>query len=318
MFSKREAGGLAGALVLHAAAFLWFGRDRARPVDVGATEIASLEVEVEAPTVEAPPPEARPEPDGTQAPTQPSESTLRTVARAAHPVGDGNATAEGTPAPSSSATDFTFNPSGSQPLAGLSNEALGLGGRNRFLGQALATGADRAGARGAENPEVTNVAPGVDQSMRDVLDAHDRELGLDDGGPIVSVAEELTRPSDAPMNGRAVFEVVIDANGDIAGVRVLDAGDARASWERVAAQMGATLQSRHIAWRHKGHAMAVRVEVSSRWVLPSGQASPISGAFAQPGSHGTDMVTGVHFDVSDIGAHPSRDVHARVVGEKRL
>ena len=316
MLSKREAGGLAGALLLHGAAFLWFGRGDLRPRSADHPEIASLEVEVEAPPAEAPSSAAPAEPEGVVSPTPPTPAALRAAARAAHATSDGTTPLEGTPAPSSSATDFAFNPTGA-PLANLSNEALGLGGRNRFLGQALATGADRAAQR-AEAPEVTNVAPGVDQSMRDVLDAHDRDLGLDDGGPIVSVAEELTRPSDAPMNGRAVFEVVIDPNGDIAGVRVVEAGDARASWERVAAQMGVTLQSRHIAWRHKGHAMAVRVEVSSRWVLPSGQASPVGGAFAEPGAHGTDMVTGVHFDVSDIGAHPARDVHARVLGEKRL
>jgi hypothetical protein len=310
---KREGVGLAVALALHAAALFFMGR-RPLPND-GAERTAPLEVEIEAApaeTAEAPPVE----PPGLSE-RAPAVALTRPTTPGPHAPEGARPDESPPPAPSNGA--FVFSPVVPHDSPALSNEALGLAGRNRFLGATVAVGdAPRAEAAPDEAPR--NVAPGIDQSMHDALDARDHELGLDVGGPIVKIAEELTRPSDAPMNGSAVFEVTIDADGNVGDVRlVASARDDRASWEGLGAQIGATLRARRIAWRLKpGHATAIRFEISSRYVLPSGQAPGrvVSKPFA--GVQDEGGTAGAHFDLSDIGARPARDVHARILGEKRF
>jgi hypothetical protein len=312
---QREGVGLAVALALHAAVLFLMGR---RPVPIGGVErSAPLEVEIEAApteTAEAPRPVESPglseraPPVALARPTTPGPHAL-----------EGAHQPDESPPPASSNSAFVFNPMAPHGSLALSDDALGLAGRNRFLGAADAVGHDpRAEAPPDEAPR--NVAPGIDESMRDALDARDHDLGLDVGGPIVRVAEELTRPSDAPMNGRAVFEVTIDADGNVGDVRLVDAvRDDRASWEGLGAQIGATLRARRIAWRLKpGHATAIRFEVSSRYALPSGQAPGrvVSKPFA--GVQDEGATAGGHFDLSDIGKRPARDVHARILTEKRF
>jgi hypothetical protein len=320
---QREGVGLAVALAVHATALLLMGRRAEGPVD-GLDHAPPLEVEVEAPPVEPPAPQP-PEAPSKEPETAPAPAAARVAAIAPgpHEHGEEAPPPELAP-PAPSASSFTFNPASPNAAPGLSDEALGLAGRNRFLGVAqlaVPGGPEAHGeAPAAEGPR--NVAPGVDQSIRDALDAHDHELGFDVGGPIIAVAEELTRPSDTPMNGRAVFEVTIDADGNVGDVRLVDAHDARGAWESLGAQIGATLRARRIAWRlSKGHGVAVRFEINSRYVLPSGSTpgKVVSDPFARASGNPEELVqAGGHFDLSDIGARASRNVHARILNEKRF
>ncbi len=309
MLSRREAVVLALALLLHVAAFLCV--DRTHGASDGAPPAAPFEVELETPPVEPPAERAEDhaeEPRVASVPLAPAHAPANE--RVPH-ADEGNVAPEPTPMAAPSASSFTFYP-GARP--GLSSDALGLTGRNRFLG--AVPGQDQGGATSLAEEAPRNVAPGVDQSMHDALDAHDHALGLDIAGPLVAVAEELTRPSDTPMNGRAVFEVILDAAGNVLEVHVLDVSASRAAWERVAAELGATLRSRRIALHTKGHGLVAHIEVTSRWVLPSGQASAVSSPFGNASGEGAGG--GVHFDVSDVGARPARSVHARILGEKSL
>ena len=298
------------ALLVHAGLLVRIERTPGMP-DAVATDATPFEVEIEPPQTELPSEPAEEHADQAQlAKASPSTPARTPVTHLAPPGEEANPSAEPSPAPASSGA-FTLSPG---TLAGLSNEALGLGGRNRFLG--AVPGQGEALSVAEEAPR--NVAPGVDQSMRDALDARDHDLGLDIAGPLVAIAEELTRPSDTPMNGRAVFEVLLDTEGNVRDVRVVDVSDSRGSWERLGAQLVATLRARRIALRRKGKAMSALIEVTSRWGLPSGQAAGhvASDPFAKASPEG--MQAGGHFDLSDIGARPARSVHARILGERPL
>jgi hypothetical protein len=317
MLSRREAVGLALALLVHAAALLCIERRAQAPAL--APEAAPFEVELETPPAERPDEPVRPAEPVERHADEPRLTSVPPATAARAPAIDqaprqtdetaGNAAPEPAPTPASSA--FSLSPGGAPAL---SNEALGLSGRNRFLGAVPG----QSGVTSLVDEGPTNVAPGVDRSIHDALAARDHDLGLDIAGPLVAIAEELTRPSDTPMNGRAVFEVILDADGYVRDVRVIDVSDSRGSWERLGAQLGATLRTRRIALRTKGHAMVARIEVTSRWALPSGH--PAGRAPGEPFVKGSSesILAGMHFDVSDIGARPARDVHARILGESPL
>jgi hypothetical protein len=67
----------------------------------------------------------------------------------------------------------------------------------------------------------------------------------------------------------------------------------------------------------RGHPGAViTLDVTSRWAMPSG--SKPRQPFSRPkvGASGTGVTYSMAFDVTDIGARPTRSVHARVLGER--
>ena len=308
---RRESAGLVGALLLHAVAFAWLGRiapaarDTRDHRDSTAIDLDLDTVPVEHPLSSVP-----------EAPASvPVESLLpSTIGRPTDHPSDRAPPKEPaeplTPSPGESGSAFAFNPA----VPGLTNRTLGLDGHNLFL-----SGPDRPdGAAPASEPEA-NVAPGVDRSIRDALQARDHALGLDVGGPLLAIAEELTRPSSTPVDGRAVLEVTLDEAGAVTGVRVVDAASERLSWDRLASEMATAFRSRRVALRTKGRGMVVTMEVSSRWALPSGQPAghAVTDPYVKPGeAAGTYVVAGGHFDVSDIGARPHRDVHARILHEQ--
>jgi hypothetical protein len=326
MSLRSETGGLVAAVLLHAAAFAWLGRSAPTHPSAEESDHATVDLDVEdLPREPTPLPE---EPSPAEATDRhPSEDREESVTEArlhrrTQPAPtDGrpaSSTEPSTPAPASSSSDFAFDPT-AQPSS-LSGLALGMGGPNPFIGNVPA-GADKPTGGGAPDaPEGTNVAPGVDRSMRDALVAHDHAIGLDVAGPLVGIAEEAARPSEAPMDGAAVFEVTFDGNGAIAAIRVVEGGKEREAWERVARAMTATFRSRRMQIRAKGKGLVVTLEVSSRWVLPSGQHPGLGGVlYSKPDdTPGSFAAGGAHFDLSDIGQRAKRDVHARILNERSL
>jgi hypothetical protein len=139
-------------------------------------------------------------------------------------------------------------------------------------------------------------------------------LGLDVGGPLIGTAEAVVRPSDTPVDSRAVFQVTADADGNVTGVALLDASQARGSWERVAPALAKALRVRRLTMRGH-HGAVITLEVTSRRVTPSG--SKPGKPWSDPKVHPTDsgVAFSVRFDATDIGARLLRDVHARVLAE---
>jgi len=129
---------------------------------------------------------------------------------------------------------------------------------------------DHVGTPAPTEAPRANVAPGVQQSLRDALHEHDHGIGLDVGGPIVAVAEDVTRPSAAPLDSHARLEVTADAAGHVTSVRLVNASEGYAEWERVAASLREALRSRTLRVPDGSGGVVVTLEVTSRWQLPSG------------------------------------------------
>ena len=310
---RREAAGLVGALVLHVAVFALLSH-LGPPSREAITTDRAIDLDVE-----DVPPEETPSslaalaaaPSAGSEESRPTPAAMRGMARMPERASPGDSAEPPALSPPEAGSAFTFNPT----APGLTNRALGLDGHNAFL-SAFSDCPD--GAAPSQAPEA-NVAPGVDRLMRDALQALDHSLGLDVAGPLVGIAEELTRPSDTPTDGSAVFEVTLDEGGAVTGVRLVDSAAGRPAWERLASQMVAAFRSRRVALRTKGRGMIVTMEVSSRWALPSGQAAghAASDPYVKSGQgDGTYLVAGGHFDLSDIGSRPHRDVRARILHEQ--
>jgi hypothetical protein len=262
--SRAEAAGLAGALLAHAVLLAVLGRSPASGPVNAAAPAGDADVEVELspePVVPSPVPEPELAPlrGGSAAPLLAS----RALPPAASPVhgapGAGASDGVSPAAPAEAPLDVRA------PLS-LSADAIGLGGRNVFLG-ALPDGAGPAPQK--EGPPA-NVAPGVQQSLRDALHERDHGIGLDIGGPVVAVAEELTRPSNTPLNSRAVFEVIADADGNVTSVSLVDVSQGRSEWEHIAASLGQALRTRKLHVPAGTGGVTMTLEVASRWQLPSG------------------------------------------------
>jgi len=312
MTSRREMAGVAGALAVHAAAFACLATLHTPRSTASREPPAELEVQVD----EVAPPPAAPE--------LPAITARDEYGQARAPERSSLAAATTLPAAASAAPAASTEaaPPGEQhpftvwQTPGLSVDALGLGGRNVFLGHVPGAPPASSAPDAAEHPD--NLAPGVQESLRGALQARDHELGLDVGGPLVGVAEAVVRPSDTPVDSRAVFEVTVDASGRITGVRLLDASQARGAWERVAASFATALRSQHLELR--GHAGAViTLAVDSRWVMPSGSRprhpiGPVKADGCRIRADGCSASTA--FDVTDLVTKPSRQVHARVLAER--
>jgi hypothetical protein len=157
-------------------------------------------------------------------------------------------------------------PEASSPLAALSADALGIGTHNRFI----ASLPESPSASGSDKPPVDNVAPGAQQALRDGLHAHDHDVGLDLGGPLVALAEKLTRPSTTPVNSSARFEVTADASGHVTAVTLLDASEGWGDWDKLVSALADALRTRALRVPAGTRGVAVTVEVTSREQLPSG------------------------------------------------
>jgi hypothetical protein len=348
--TRGEAASLAGAVLAHAVVLALVLR---APVPsavrvTGPMPEASVEIEL---TSEPAPSSTVAERESAPAPIPTNLEPARVVAhvrdepRAAPP----DSSASAAPAPTVETPLDTR-----APLA-LSADAIGLGGRNVFLGGLP----DGKSTPPPHDAPPGNVAPGVQQSLRDALHEHDHGIGLDIGGPIVAVLEDLTRPSSTPLNSRAVFQVTADADGNVTGVSLVDVSQGRGEWEHVATSLRDALRSRKLHVPGGTGGVAITLEVASRWQLPSGhdpdtevsvlgipvkRAAPenkhakkvevlkpelkIVEAPAQPEAQtGVKLpryqlqvvkILGLDIDETDLTPRPLRVVHARVVREKIL
>jgi len=159
-------------------------------------------------------------------------------------------------------------------------------------------------------------------------------------GPIAHALTDSTRQSVAPVDGRATFDVVIDAGGVLLSIGTVDTTSNRAAWEGVAKASAGSLVGRKLRTSKRG--LVVRIEISSRELLPSGASGGVGGDVLGDGSgppHAVDVhvlpiapshdgawgkkdgeftpLTG-SFDISDIGAHGQRVVAARVASVRDL
>jgi hypothetical protein len=140
--------------------------------------------------------------------------------------------------------------------------------------------------------------------LRDLLDAHDREVGVGFGGPVATAAHQASLSSSAPQTGNATLEAIADGSGNVVDVHVVTGLPSPSSWASVASATLAGLRSQRL--RVGGRSASVVVKVEAKMQLPSGA----NGKIERKGA-------GAEFDVADIGAVKLRVVSARVVSERR-
>jgi hypothetical protein len=145
--------------------------------------------------------------------------------------------------------------------------------------------------------------------LRDVQTSRDKGIGIDlpAAGTVASAVAEAVRSTDTPQVGRASYEVRLGANGQVLGVRLLRAVGGHAdSWERAARLVAARLaRSKLLMTGAYTSGAVVIVDVSSVVQLPAG---PGGSGVVKPGPPPGTVGGGGQFDLSNIGAHPSRVV----------
>ncbi len=173
---------------------------------------------------------------------------------AALPSQQGETTVEPSPAgpePAPSAdTSWTFDPTSGKSGAPSAVIARGVQPQVREFGEHLA-----AGSTGG---------------LAEALTARDVELGLGQGGQVLSAFEARARTMDVAVEGWAVFDVGIDSSGRVS-VAVNDASTARDAWERLARTAVADVDAKriHVPRGARGWRIAVRIEAKEQY--PDGE-----------------------------------------------
>lgn len=316
MLRQREAGGLVGAVLAHGVAMLSVYAVPLQPSVPHEPADVGNDVELESKPQE---PRRATGPDARI----PSSATGARATHARREAMAGANSAAPTPSEPTPSSIEGPRPTAAFP-ATLTNEQLGLGGRNPLMMERLAR---EEGGRDT----VREAGERVERSIHDALEAHDHAAGMDRTGALVAVAEDVARRTDSPLEGIAVFEVTVEPDGTVSAVQQVDTG--AHAWAEVESGLAVATRSRSVAMRANGKPLRVMLEVSSRWVLPSGAsaARPVSpyvkldpGAMLQSAgafSHCLDRVPvalGARFDLADIGARPMRVVHARILAERSL
>ena len=195
--------------------------------------------------------------------------------------------------------------------------------------------------------EPPNLSERGTRMLRDPLWERDKSLGLGADGPVITALESSAQASTAPVNGKAVFDVVVGSDGMVASLTVSEGGIA---WSGVARDALAAVRGKKA--RVPGSAkngIAMKIEIESRVLLPSGHspttALDIAGIPITKGDDKSTKVSilkpqilmvpldaegkvqipmanftiiGTNGDPADIGARPRRVIHAKVIREEML
>jgi hypothetical protein len=147
--------------------------------------------------------------------------------------------------------------------------------------------------------------------LNDELRARDKGLGIDlpAAGTVATAIGNAVRGGDTPSEGRATFVVRLSPTGEVLDVRLASSSaGSQDVWQRAAQAAAARLRGKSLTMTGAYKAGAtVYVDVTSAVLLPDGT----KGGVKRQG-------TGVGFDVSNLGANPSRVVKTsfRVVPAK--
>jgi hypothetical protein len=137
---------------------------------------------------------------------------------------------------------------------------IGLGERTGAL----------ARASGVE-PEIgPSRASPQDRMLNSALDAADAQRGMARGGPLKLAVEEVARTSDAPLEGTALFEIVVGPNHP-PRARLVDASADARGWSSLAPAIDRAAAKKELRLPPNGDGLRVRVRVSADVVLPDGR-----------------------------------------------
>jgi hypothetical protein len=293
------------ATLFHAGLFAIVGRPRAPGSEARPVEPMKL-VSVEG-TQEVEPPAPPPVQEADESTPDRSATTVaastRVVASTPHvvsPVGPPDT------APSASG-GWTLNVTSGHGTSAPSPPTLadlGLDGKNHFLGGRGQEPEPAPDPARAENERANRAAGGA---MRQALHDQDIGMGLGGGGPVVTALEEAVLAGTAPLESHAVLVAIADAAGVVTSVDVESYSDDLSSFRAIAEDVLHRLRDKRVRMPAATNGISMRIEVTSRLAAPSGGGSGLDPRHA-----------GINFDVSDIGAHVARIVHARILGERLL
>jgi len=223
--------------------------------------------------------------------------------------------------------DTADAPSTASPGAAphLSLAALGVDGQNPFL--------ERADPAAVQAAKIARAKRRLDNSLAQGLMNRDVASGRGAGSPVVRSLEAAVYASTVPLNGSALFTLLIDSDGKLLSNTLGATSGDRESWARVARQTAQSLATRKLTVP-KGRSVRLTVEVTSHLELPSGRDPGLElDAFGIPIKKGDgprstklDILNPIHplstialdADPADMAAHPRRMVHAHVVSEELL
>jgi hypothetical protein len=192
----------------------------------------------------------------------------------------------------------------------------------------------------------------VEDALAAPLRDRDRDLGLGAEGAVLQALEESTAGGLGTANDTATFEAQLGTDGTLLGLTVIDSKGPIEPWRAIAdAARGAAakLPKR----RTGGRGVVARIQVESRWQLPSGHdpgtnvslfgvpvkkgegprsahvevLNPLPKVFCSEISTGsgkicvpmvTFTVLGSDLDSTDIGTKALRTIRAHVTSEKAL
>ena len=112
--------------------------------------------------------------------------------------------------------------------------------------------------------------------MASELEARDRDHGLGAHGRVVRALEVAARGETTPANGRAEFLVVVDEQGRVANVEVVNAAGEYPAWKRAAQRARRALARHRVALPEGAQGLQLRLEISSRVQRPSGRDPDIA------------------------------------------
>ncbi len=328
MIARRSLWAAAGACGLHVMLVLAVRAVRPLPSAPPAEEAPVVEISTEP---DAPQPPAIPEVTATKA-TTPSPSMAAGAAAVPRSTSAASAAPEPTVAASSAAPmpEPGPAPAAVQPHLSLAQLGLSPSGGALYLPPTPGGGGGNAGASAGAPGAAAAPADGKSEASRRTenmlradLAAHDTAIGLGPDGPVIAALEDHARRSVA--NGRATFDITVDARGLVVSLTAVGATESHDDWRAVGAQSLAALKGKTL--RRKGP-LSMRIEVDARIALPSG-ADPgvgvdVAGIPLKKGDGpksakvsvgGTPFGPGVTLqgDLADIGAKTRRVVHAHVV-----
>ena len=205
------------------------------------------------------------------------------------------------PAPTARGTQFDELPDERRGVLGVPG-VPGLGGNAVWTMPGVVEGTGRAPAPA---PTVAPKARPVDkdiagQVMRDALASRDKEMGIDlpAAGTVRSAVVAAVYSADLPDNARGTMQFRLGPNGQILGVQVLGtSGGTSEAWQRAANAAKAQLAGAGLSMAQYEKGAIITVNVSSKLQAPAGSKGGLQGS-------------GVAFDISNIGAHSTKQVHA--------
>jgi hypothetical protein len=218
-----------------------------------------------------------------------------------------------------STSEIEAVPSPSASAMPLGPASLGLGGSRSFSMEI------------ARQPLPDDSNETLKHAINDPIHEHERLNGSLTSGPFAQELERATRAdSGSPFEGRALFAISVDEVGLVVNVQVAESSGDRHAWEDVGKRVLNAMAQKRVRVPPGSKGVAMKIEISSKVVLPSGARHPISvsspvvdaaenmahGQFDKgEGMNGGLPIVAGGFDLSDIGAHPLRVVGARVLSE---